>query len=260
MRNSLALLGLFWLFYINTIGFAAVLPSNHITENSLEESPTNGSEQSIEQLEAKDWVIVNTLSDTIRVPPGGRVELECTVFGSPVPQAKWVPGTYLNQITLGSSEFEELSDFQGVGKVTVRKVIDCIKPHHQSVYTCIGQARDQIMTSAPVKILVEGESVRCSQGETRITKWSPIISQLMGSTVIIPCEVANSVSYRRYWKDNFGNIIDINNDLRRKLGPEGELVLNNLSWSDMGEYICVAENLISRDTITTFVYPMLPNI
>lgn len=42
-------------------------------------------------------------------------------------------------------------------------------------------------------------------------------------------------------------------------GPGGELILNNLSWSDMGEYTCVVENSISRDTTSTFLYPMLPN-
>lgn len=39
-----------------------------------------------------------TPSDPIRVPPGGRVELECTVFGSPVPQAQWNRGIQLNQV------------------------------------------------------------------------------------------------------------------------------------------------------------------
>lgn len=39
-----------------------------------------------------------TPSDTIRVSPGGRVELECTVFGSPVPQAQWTRGIQLNQV------------------------------------------------------------------------------------------------------------------------------------------------------------------
>ncbi|VVC32746.1 Immunoglobulin subtype,Immunoglobulin-like domain,Immunoglobulin-like fold,Immunoglobulin subtype 2 [Cinara cedri] len=258
-HSAVALLGFSWLFFINTIGFASVLPLNHITENSLDESSSRGSEQSTAKLEYKDWVMVKTSSDKIIVSPGGRVELECTVFGSPVPEAKWISGIKLNQITVTTDEFEELRDFQGVGKVTVRKVIDCIQPHHKNVYTCVGQARDQTMSSNPVTISVEGEAVQCSQGKTRITKWSPIITQLMGSTVMIPCQVVNSAPYRKYWKDNFGNIIDTDTDPRRKLGPEGELVLNNLSWSDMGEYVCVVENSISRDETSTFLYPMLSN-
>lgn len=40
--------------------------------------------------------------------------------------------------------------------MTVRHVIDCIQPHHQGVYTCTGQAREQIMASDPVAISVEG--------------------------------------------------------------------------------------------------------
>lgn len=50
--------------------------------------------------ELKDWVMVKaTPSEPIRVSPGERVELECTVFGSPVPQAQWTRGIQLNQVT-----------------------------------------------------------------------------------------------------------------------------------------------------------------
>lgn len=51
------------------------------------------------KIELKDWVLVKvTSSEPIRVPLGGRVELECTVFGSPVPQAQWSRGIQLNQV------------------------------------------------------------------------------------------------------------------------------------------------------------------
>lgn len=56
-------------------------------------------ERATVKLELKDWVMVKaTPSEPIRVPPGGRVELECTVFGSPVPNALWTRGVQLNQV------------------------------------------------------------------------------------------------------------------------------------------------------------------
>lgn len=58
---------------------------------------------------------------------------------------------------MGPNEFENSGEFQSVGKVTVRHVIDCIQPHHQGLYSCIGQAGDQIMASDPVVISVEGK-------------------------------------------------------------------------------------------------------
>lgn len=61
-----------------------------------------------------------------------------------------------------------------------------------------------------------GRPVQCSKGKTRITKWSPIVTQLMGSTVMIPCAVTDN-AYRQYWKDNFGNVIDTELDPRRKV-------------------------------------------
>jgi len=43
-------------------------------------------------------MVKTTPSDPIRVAPGGRVEIECTVFGSPVPQAHWSRGIQLNEV------------------------------------------------------------------------------------------------------------------------------------------------------------------
>jgi hypothetical protein len=261
MKHSTAILGFSWLILMNcSINFAAVLPMTHIIENTLDDSPFRTNDRNTEKFELKDWVMVKaTPSDSIRVAPGDRVELECTVFGSPLPQAHWSRGIQLNEITVGPNEFEDSGEFQEVGKVTIRHIIDCVQPHHQGVYTCIGQAREQTMASEPVAISVEGRPVQCSKGKIRITKWSPIITQLIGSTVVIPCTVTDNAPFRQYWKDNFGNVINNDVDQRRKLGPEGELILNNLNWSDMGEYSCVAENAISRDTTSTFLYPMLPN-
>lgn len=262
MKYSTAAVGFFWLVVISSdIGFAAVLPMNHIMENSLDDSTFRASnDRKTAKFESEDWVKVKiSPSEPIRVAPGGRVELDCTVSGSPVPQAHWTPGIQFNQITVGPNEFEDTGEFQGIGKVTVRHVIDCVQPHHQGVYTCIGQAGEQIIASDPVAISVEGRAVQCSKSKTRITKWSPIISQLMGSTVVIPCTVTSNTLYNQYWEDNLNNVINTKIDPRRKLGPEGELILNNLSWSDMGEYTCVVENAANRDTTSTFLYPMLPN-
>lgn len=43
-------------------------------------------------------MVKTTPSDPIRVAPGARVEIECTVFGSPVPQAHWSRGIQLNEV------------------------------------------------------------------------------------------------------------------------------------------------------------------
>ncbi|XP_050524261.1 neural/ectodermal development factor IMP-L2 isoform X2 [Daktulosphaira vitifoliae] len=255
------LLGFSWLMSFMNIGYTAVLPVNHIIENSLDEPSFNGNEKGKGNFEHKDWVMVKEMPpNIIRASPGQRVELECTVFGSPVPQAQWNRGIQLNQITIGPNEFESSGEYQGAGKVTVRHVIDCIQPHHQGVYTCTGQAREQSIASDPVSIIVEGRGSQCASEKTsRVTKWSPVLMQMMGTTVMIPCSVSASTPYRHYWMDNYNRVINFDVDPRHKLGPEGELILNELSWSDMGEYTCIVENSISRDSASTFLYPMLPN-
>lgn len=48
-------------------------------------------------------------AEPIRVAPGGRVELECTVQGSPIPQAQWSRGIQLNEVILISQIYELFS-------------------------------------------------------------------------------------------------------------------------------------------------------
>lgn len=37
----------------------------------------------------------------------------------------------------------------------------------------------------------------------------------------------------------------------------GELIIQDLRWSDMGQYTCVARNALGKDFIETFVYPTI---
>lgn len=40
--------------------------------------------------------------------------------------------------------------------------------------------------------------------------------------------------------------------------PSGDLLVKDLSWSDMGEFTCTAKNAFGKDVADTFVYPIKP--
>lgn len=66
-------------------------------------------------------------------------------------------------------------------------------------------------------LLFSGRPVQCNKGKIRITKSSSDITQIMGTTVVIPCTATDSVPYSQYWKDIFGNVIHTEIDPRRKV-------------------------------------------
>jgi hypothetical protein len=43
---------------------------------------------------------------------------------------------------------------------------------------------------------------------------------------------------------------------RFKILPTGDLLITSLQFKDMGTYICIAKNTVSKDVVSTFVYPM----
>lgn len=52
------------------------------------------------------------------------------------------------------------------------------------------------------------------------------------------------------------NILLCKNLLQSQVSSSGSLVIRSLAWKDMGVFTCVAENLVGRDTATTFIYPL----
>lgn len=44
--------------------------------------------------------------------------------------------------------------------------------------------------------------------------------------------------------------------LRFKVLGTGELLITNLRFNDMGTYICLAKNSVSKDVVSTFLYPL----
>lgn len=79
----------------------------------------------------------------------------------------------------------------------------------------------------------------------------------MNSDIILPCKTVGTPKPDIFWIDNNKNKIISNEDSRVMVMPDGELRIKNLDWLDMGDYTCVASNDFSKDSITTFVYPLV---
>lgn len=200
----------------------------------------------------------------MRVPVGDRVEIECEVSGNPFPSVQWLHG-----VRPVLQSFDESNSVGGVklGTTRSRLVLNCVTPHHQGTYTCVGMSSTHTATSSPITIHVQGGNVTsllpaCSQQASlppRIVTWRALHMETIGNDVTLPCVATGNPPPQIYW---------FNGDTQQLISPEsqfsdrykvletGELLISKLGWGDMGSYTCVAENPLGRDTESTFLYPL----
>lgn len=165
-------------------------------------------------------------------------------------------------------------------RIRSRLVIDRVAPADRA-FTCVGRSGGKIAYSTTI---VYGTSIGGAIGAllkganvsgvtvlennladglrgARIVLYYNAILQTMGSDVTLPCRAAGRPFPDVYWMDNEDRVIGgqhgSNGSGRLRVLPTGELVISGLKWSDMGSYRCVAQSPISKDIVSTFVYPML---
>uniref|UniRef100_A0A1L8DPD5 Putative conserved secreted protein n=1 Tax=Nyssomyia neivai TaxID=330878 RepID=A0A1L8DPD5_9DIPT len=225
------------------------------------------------KLIAQDWVKI-TAAPAARVThvPGVTVELECEVSGSPPPTIHWIRGSSpLNLLNELEANVVSEASPNALVRVRSRLVLEHAAPTERT-YTCVGRSgsKTAFATTTVVASSHHGRqkhnitsdilSTLLSPGggaqKPRIVLFYTVILELMGSDVVLPCNTIGRPRPDIYWLDVNDNLIS-GQEPRYRVLPTGELVITNLKWSDMGGFTCVARNALAKDTITTFVYPIL---
>ncbi|CAH2098586.1 unnamed protein product [Euphydryas editha] len=195
--------------------------------------------------------------ETVRHLPGTTLVLECVAIGNPAPVVGWMK----NGIPI--SDFEEdvneifsppsFSVAQMTSKMVVRS------PSNGDVYTCVASS-GLMETSASTTIVVEGEQSDLLSPfiatKPIITAYYNSIFQMFGTTVKLPCRVYSPTKAKVYWHVN-NKIVYGNNKLR--VLPSGDLLIKDLSFSDMGGYFCTAMNAFGKDVGETLLFPVKPS-
>lgn len=128
--------------------------------------------------------------------------------------------------------------------------------------TSIGGAIGALLKVANVSgVTVHENNLADGLREARIILYYNAILQTMGSELVLPCRAAGRPFPDVYWMDNEDRVIGgphgSNGSGRLRVMPNGDLLIRSLKWADMGSYRCVAQSPISKDSVSTFVYPML---
>ncbi|XP_063708931.1 neural/ectodermal development factor IMP-L2 [Culicoides brevitarsis] len=261
MKVNQMLCILSWATIVMTCAYATTLEDE---QNSL-----SSRQQKLE--ERNDFVkIVKAPALRISQPTGYSVELECEVVGSPAPVVQWVHGSgqYVNFDEFETNLISE-SDPTIMTTVKARLVIEH-QIRSESTYTCVAKSGGKTAYASTTvhkgpRSLIKQQNLTDNflyktnlygaLKPVRITNFIKSILTLMGSNLILPCRTIGRPLADITWLDIDGNVI-AGKDPRFKTLPTGELIISDLKWSDMGSYTCVAKNGLSKDTISTFIYPI----
>lgn len=86
--------------------------------------------------------------------------------------------------------------------------------------------------------------------------WTKTRMEQIGSEVRLFCRSQGDPKPSVSWAAPDGTPITSNG--KTTLLENGDLVIHDLNWSDMGSYQCLVSNEDGQDEIVTFVYPMMP--
>ncbi|KAJ8321213.1 hypothetical protein KUTeg_001235 [Tegillarca granosa] len=207
------------------------------------------------------------------------IVLECQAGGSPSPTIYWEKNNvriqqgdsrdWKNDEAIIENEVnEETGGLLRLGYTKSKLYLGCVTEEDAALYTCAAKSSDKIITQEHrLKIVgdysTEENTKQCLEKRTalgdpaKIYMWTSTRVEVSGGTVQLFCRAEGAPGITYTWRDNAGNVIDetnANSDNYEVL-ENGDLVIKQISWDNMGIYRCTASNVFGKDTATTFVYP-----
>ncbi|GFY41893.1 hypothetical protein TNIN_61371 [Trichonephila inaurata madagascariensis] len=189
----------------------------------------------------------------LHVKEGESEILECQAGGSPLPHIYWLKnGVQLSKIEI-EDELDLKTDDNGerkrlnMGSTSSRLYLDCVTIGDDAEYTCIAEnANLRESTTTQVKVSSSDDrgcqSKKQSGQAPRIVSWTKTALENQGQDVQVFCKVEGHPKPTIKWLDPQEEEIDPEKGPKFDILFNGDLLIRNLKWKDMGNYICVAEN------------------
>ncbi|XP_054167055.1 zwei Ig domain protein zig-4-like [Oppia nitens] len=203
--------------------------------------------------------------------------LQCEAGGTPTPTIHWLKnGNKIDQGDTGSYDDDDDNIKKGELSLSMtrsRLFLDCVHPKDEAIYTCVASSpANRVSAETHLKVIPnlrtsndlineDNNIAKCltkkSYGSpARIHMWTHNILELIGSDVQLLCRASGTPTPTISWVGPEDNTLT--NSEKYKILENGDLVIRDLSWDDMGNYMCVADNQHGSDRTTLFLYPTLP--
>jgi len=216
-----------------------------------------------------DWVkISQPPPSTVSKLAGATIELNCEAVGSPAPTIQWLKdGKPVTDNEPFDNNLINDNPSRGLAKIRSKLLIHSVLSVQEGKFTCLAEAGSKIATAASLLYVQSTgnqmnftqllhEKMLGARTQPTITLYNTIYMDDIGNEVVLPCKAAGHPRPSVMWLDNNDNIVGKSG--RVSVLPDGELRIQNIRWADMGPYRCIADNIWGQDSISTFLYPMLP--
>ncbi|GFT29637.1 hypothetical protein NPIL_253472 [Nephila pilipes] len=265
----------FWSSIIFMVLIAAPLTlSRHIEHNGSKRNARR--HEDIKEDDESSWLfpkahlrLHSRPPKVLHVKEGGSEILECQAGGSPLPHIYWLKnGVQLSKIEI-EDELDLKTDEDGerkrlnMGSTSSRLYLDCLTIGDDAEYTCIAENAN-LRESTTTQVKVSSSDDRGCQSKKqfgqapRIVSWTKTALENQGQDVQVFCRVEGHPKPTIKWLDPQEEEIDPEKGPKFDILLNGDLVIRNLKWKDMGNYICVAENTHGSARAEIFVYPAAP--
>ncbi|XP_013783918.1 zwei Ig domain protein zig-2-like [Limulus polyphemus] len=215
--------------------------------------------------------LTKTPASTISMLPYESKVLSCQAVGSPPPTIHWLKdGERLIQDTLASLQDDGNIDtlpLYGASQTRSKLFVDCITARDEGTYTCVAEtpysrASSDTMITVSEEELAVAEPL-CLKNKLfglppRIYTWTRFRIELQGNDVQLFCRSSGLPKPRVTWSRS-GKETPLKNGEKYIILDNGDLIIQNIIWEDMGIYTCNAQNAFGLDTALAFLYPAKPN-
>ena len=194
----------------------------------------------------------------------GKTVLECSANGSPSPLITWYKdGRPLLQAQQQRQVLQTPGGqfgLQSMGETKSRISLDCVDESDAGLYECVAVANGAKTTVATqVRVAsFEGTGDGCKHlnflgAAPKINQWIGTYLQPIGNDAHLICR--SEGVHDTYWIGPTEQEITPNENGRYKIMDNGDLLITDLSFDDMGIFKCVVNNEYGEDRAETFVYP-----
>lgn len=235
------------------IGLALAHPPIHA---NIHESVANLVNDLDSKLTSKPILKISKALTDLTVEAGDDVTLRCEALTTPSAVIYWERNGVRVQgdkemnvrekmLNMGSSIVES-------GIVASSLSIPCAQTQDSGEYRCIAFNGHQTATSS-AELIVEG-STKCKslrRSPPKINLWTDSRFEMEGNSATLLCRSNEFVD--RVW--TFDDNVITSDGERFIVEPNGDLLIKDINWDDMGTYVCTATNEHGEDKVDTFLYP-----
>ncbi|RWS12221.1 neural/ectodermal development factor IMP-L2-like protein, partial [Dinothrombium tinctorium] len=221
--------------------------------------------------------------EEITVSATSNVVLQCEAGGNPPPKIHWLKDG--ERIAQSVDELTGVEDIEegdvnahgvlGLSFTRSKLYLDCVQPQDNAVYTCVADnPYNRIASNTRLTIVnsinkeIDNEAAASDNSlslcvskknygsPARIFMWTHTRLEMIGSSVQLYCRSSGVPQPIVSWSGPNEDTTIMNSE-KYQILENGDLVVNDLSWDDMGSYTCHVRNQHDSDKISTFLYPTL---